>query len=356
MDALGAPIQGGGKQYRGQQDPNTGQLRWSPPQSISVSEKIITYPNGETFRIKQDRYGQEIGRERVLDPRMMGTSSTNTSNTPHYIVQPNGDIVEVRGTSTKSTSTQKVLPGGQAVTPPAGPSGTTVNPTSPVTLPTPPGRTKPVTPPAAAVPPIASSAPGRVVGGRPLAPGQRIGFEQKLGAFNNTLDLAQKVQKNLDLVGNLIDAKKIDLQTDPSTGIIKAIINRSMPMNDREMELAGDVASLMEHINTLRGPLAATGFRGHEAWGALQAQRGNLMANPGVTKRTLDNTITALRTQKAAIEKGLSRGDQSILSAPPDTVTPDWKQKAISAQKGEIIDTPSGKVRKDGPNQFTRVP
>jgi len=171
-----------------------------------------------------------------------------------------------------------------------------------------------------------------------------------MGALDNTLDLAKKVQKNLNLVSSIFDAKIIDLQTDPSTGIIHSIINRSVKLTPQQAEMAGDVASLMEHINTLRGPLGATGFRGGEAWSALQAQRGNLMANPAVTKRVLANTITALTTQRQGLAKGLG-----LPLEPPPEDTTDWKTRAVTAKIGEVIDTPRGKVRKDGPNAFTPV-
>jgi hypothetical protein len=156
-----------------------------------------------------------------------------------------------------------------------------------------------------------------IVGARPLTPEQVITNGQKLGALDSTIELVQRVQKNMGLLNSLIAAKKIEMQIDPHQGIFKAAVNRNVPMSPEEAQLAGDFASLMEHINTLRGPLGATGFRGEEAFSALQAQRGQLIANPAVTSQVLANTLKALNRTRDPIAKGLKRAGQDINTGGP---------------------------------------
>ena len=70
------------------------------------------------------------------------------------------------------------------------------------------------------------------------------------------------MKANLPLLSNVISAKKIQFEREPTDGFIHGIINRELPMTDEEAQMAADLQSLAEHINTLRGPLGATGFRG----------------------------------------------------------------------------------------------
>ena len=156
---------------------------------------------------------------------------------------------------------------------------------------------------------------------RPFTPEQQLTGEQKLGQYNIAIDRASSVMKRLPLLNNLLDAGKINLELD-TTGFLKAILNRNMSMTPEEEQLAGDFRTLTEDINLLRGPLGATGFRGPEAFAALQAQRGQLMARPGITAQVLTNTLRALRAQQAPLAKRFKGGDvQAEQQTPPPTTT-----------------------------------
>jgi len=145
-------------------------------------------------------------------------------------------------------------------------------------------------------------------------------------AFNNTIDLMTRVKQNLPVLNNLLSAGKIELAVDPSG--TAQVISRATDLSPQEAQMAADMMSLAEHINTLRGPLGATGFRGPEAFSALQAQRGSILRNPQVTAAIMDTTLKALAGQKSAIERsfkqhGIEIPTQAAPAVPPPPGNPD---------------------------------
>ncbi len=117
------------------------------------------------------------------------------------------------------------------------------------------------------------------------------------------------MKSKLPLLNSMLEAGKLQMELD-SSGVVKAIINRALPMTKAEADFAGDMRTMMEDINLLRGPMGATGFRGPEAWTALQAQRGQLLANPAITKKVLENSLIALKAQRDPIAKALGQGSK----------------------------------------------
>jgi hypothetical protein len=179
------------------------------------------------------------------------------------------------------------------------------------------------------------------VGAKSLTPGQRITLEGKADVYNKTIDLAERVMKKLPLLNSILDAKKIDINLDPKMGFAKALLARNLPMSKEERELASDFISLMEHINSVRGPLGAVGFRGPEAFAALQAQRGQMLANPAITSGVLENTLKVLRGQRDVVNKGLGRGmpaQPQQLPSPgavaPEGETEDQKIERLAKKHG----------------------
>ncbi len=109
-------------------------------------------------------------------------------------------------------------------------------------------------------------------------------------------------------------------------------MNRSVPMTPAEIDMVKDFNSLRESVNMLRGPLGATGFRGPEAFHALQAQRGQLLARPELTKGILETFVNEVQAQKAPIEKVLHPN-----AVPPVTngAASDLVQKLINKHKAQ---------------------
>jgi len=136
---------------------------------------------------------------------------------------------------------------------------------------------------------------------KPFSPEQQLKNTQQLGQYDLAMGRVQNVRNHLDLLNGLIDAGKLNLQMDPNQGILMATINRNVPMTKEEEEFIGDFQTMREDINLLRGPMGATGFRGPEAFAALQSQRGQLLARPGITAHVLDNTLNALKVQRDAL-------------------------------------------------------
>ena len=165
---------------------------------------------------------------------------------------------------------------------------------------------------ASALPPVGGTAAG---GNRqfekPFTPEQKMKGEQQLGQYNLAIDRMESLRKQVPvLLSSMLESGKLSLELD-STGLIKALVNRSMTMTPAESRFVGDFRTMMEDINLLRGPMGATGFRGPEAWAALQAQRGQLLAHPEVTEQVLDNSIRALKAQQGPLAQRFGpRGQQ----------------------------------------------
>lgn len=277
--------------------------------SSQIAPKVVTGSTGAQGFITPAQAAQGASPTPIPGAVNSAFIPTNrTTSASHETISPSGAVETLRsGTATQTSK---------------GAFGPANSPRAPGPLPPTPGESRPPAVPSQGQPvsPAAQAQPRYV---DRMTPGQKITFNQKLSAFDKTLELANNISKNLNLVNSLIDAGKITLQVDPHQGIIKSIINRGMKLTKEESDFAGDVQSMMEHINTLRGPLGATGFRGPEAWGALQSQRGNLLANPQVTQRVLANTIKALQGQRDAIANGLVPGGGGL---PP---TPESGQQRI---------------------------
>jgi hypothetical protein len=139
-------------------------------------------------------------------------------------------------------------------------------------------------------------------------------------ALNATAQLIAKVRSQSQLFASMLDAGKIQLGADPNSGFFGNIISRNL--SPQEAQLAGNVQSLMEHINTMRTALQAQGFRGEEAWNALQAQRGNLLQHPDQIDTTLGNTLQVVNGLLANHQKLLNRPGATNGATPSPKAAP----------------------------------
>lgn len=165
------------------------------------------------------------------------------------------------------------------------------------------GTPPPATPPAKPHAQILDQ--GTVVGGQALTPEQRSTEKQTQAALGNTMDIMARMYKNIPLLDNALTAGKIWLASD-SEGVFKPILARGVTLSKDEVQLAADLKSMSEHINTLRKPLGATGFRSLESFINLMAQGGRPLDRPDITKSVLENTMPALLKQKAIHDQTLT--------------------------------------------------
>lgn len=122
--------------------------------------------------------------------------------------------------------------------------------------------------------------------------------------LNEAIRAVNTILGHGNMLNDLLKAAKIEITIDPQ-GTMQSLLARGVSLNDQESEVASAFAVLTEHINLLRQPLGAQGFRGPEAFARLQAQRGIPLANPRVTLRVLDYTLRNL--------EGLQRANKRIL-------------------------------------------
>lgn len=306
IDINGNPVDRAGGKYFQPQVSSLG-IRYTegmPPTTV----RIVPDQTSKTgfSQAKFDRSNRQVG-ELVKDATppagFVPTVSNNTHDSVQEVQDPTtGQVIKKIVPLNSKTTTQKIL------------GGTVVN-----KLPSQDGLS----------PVVQNTQGGQVIGVKPLTPYQQMEAGGKLGAFDNTISLVHDVQQRLPILNDMISAGKISLAADPKDpGIIRTVLNRTVPLTPNEAKLAADFISLTEHINTLRGPLGATGFRGAEAFSALQAQRGQILANPEVTKNLLTQTEKALTTQRTNVAKALG----------PAATAPEG---AIEIERG-----PDGKLRR----------
>jgi hypothetical protein len=124
-------------------------------------------------------------------------------------------------------------------------------------------------------------------------------LDDKLSALDVTIQTLTDVRNEMGPLNSIYDASMVELLR--STGSVSGLASRALGIvyTTKEKEkldkLAGDLRSASEQINIIRSPIGGTGFRGKEAWDAIQAQLARALLSPGVNKRTLDRTIELLK-------------------------------------------------------------
>jgi hypothetical protein len=175
----------------------------------------------------------------------------------------------------------------------------------------------------------------------PVPPALQQKIQQSFVARNSAIGLIDDVMKNSHVLDSLLSAGKIQTAIDPSTGA--ALVTRAAGLSDKEAKVAGDFQQLVEHANLLRGPLGATGFRGHEAWQALQSQRGNLMSDPRITRQVLSGMRDRL--------VGLNSADKMVLGGhgtdmpEAQTATPVAPPPSNGRSVGDIVSVKGKKIK-----------
>lgn len=174
----------------------------------------------------------------------------------------------------------------------------------------------------------------------PVPPALQQKIQESFVARNSAIGLIDDVMKNSHVLDSLLSAGKIQTAINPSTGA--ALVTRAAGLSDKEAKVAGDFQQLVEHANLLRGPLGATGFRGHEAWQALQSQRGNLMSDPRITRQVLSGMRDRL--------VGLNSADKMVITG--QGMTPPEQQAGPSAPPpsngrsvGDIVSVKGKKIK-----------
>jgi hypothetical protein len=140
-------------------------------------------------------------------------------------------------------------------------------------------------------------------------------LEQRADALTQTSYLIDQVIPDLDLIKTLPKATLIELAQSPGT--VENVLYRygglfmSTKEKARVERLVGNLRSLQESVNTIRGPLGATGFRGREGWQALQSQTVRAMSTPGINAQTLGNTKKLVDSLLGSTQDILGGGDGS---------------------------------------------
>lgn len=134
-------------------------------------------------------------------------------------------------------------------------------------------------------------------------------------AIDSAIKAVNTILANGTLLNDLFKASKIELTIDPQ-GTMQSLVARNIKLSPAEARVATAFAALTEHINLLRGPLGAQGFRGPEAFARLQAQRGNALANPAITIGVLNYTLENFVKMQRVNERILTSPAMQSIIAP----------------------------------------
>lgn len=222
--------------------------------------------------------GKIVGNERIQGTPVGGldTVSVSQGEAAATVQGPGGRemVVRVPVTSVTTKSKGGVPPIAKATRQAAGQANKQQNKVAP------PGKPK------------AQWAPGlppgtRVIGFKGLSELQRYKLEQNLNSVDTTVGLVDDILAKKDVFNSLWSSGKVALAVNPNT--LWHTFSRATDLTPEETEVAVKWQQMQEHINILREPLMAAGFRGQEAWGALQALHGQVMADPKVTVGVLQD-------------------------------------------------------------------
>ena len=180
---------------------------------------------------------------------------------------------------------------------------------------------------------------------RPLTPEEHLKAEQMYGQYDLARERAQSVMSNIHLLDSLIDSGKMQLtlNSTSSGNVLSSLLSRGMTLTPSERSMVTNFNSLLESVNLIRGPLGATGFRGPEAFAALQSQKGNLLARPDITRGVLDNFVQELQNQLGPLAEKLHKNNRANSTAP----------KVVNS-KAEYDSLPSGAIYLEDGHQFRK--
>jgi hypothetical protein len=179
--------------------------------------------------------------------------------------------------------------------------------------------------------------------GRTLSQEQITEGGTRLGVLGMTIGRGANVLNTYDQIispkqlDSFLKRAQLQIVSNPAsqTKFSLVVANKSQ-LKPEEAQFAADYASLGEDINVMRAITNATGFRGREAFEVLQGQRGNLLGNPDVFKRTLHNSLETIITQMGTLNHSLQKAgyqlpiDQNIFNGYMAVFGPD--RKAVEAK------------------------
>jgi hypothetical protein len=152
-------------------------------------------------------------------------------------------------------------------------------------------------------------------GPKPMTELQMQATGLHINTMSTTADLLSRLlQPNmLEVTKKLTNRFRIHMANDDSlwvrlaSGVLEPL---DKFIGEPEKQLVREVAAtrrnLTEHIQVIRTPLGAAGFRSLEAFFALQAQYGDIIVSPKITETVLRNTMKTVLTIRGAYVHSLN--------------------------------------------------
>jgi hypothetical protein len=134
------------------------------------------------------------------------------------------------------------------------------------------------------------------IGRRPIPPQTINLLAKKRDAIQNTLSLIQDINLHKNaLPKNMWTALK-EAAAQERHGVM-GVIGRILAqrLSPEQKRVVADIQNLQEHVNTIREPLGATGFRGAEPYDNLLGQVVTVLQDPEIAIGAMQNTETLLK-------------------------------------------------------------
>jgi hypothetical protein len=117
--------------------------------------------------------------------------------------------------------------------------------------------------------------------------------------YRRTIELLSDAYTYADVLARPSKALQLFIMTNNSLGYQFA--GRMLfTLDGRERKFAESYIGLREHIQKMRAPLGAAGFRSVEAFESLQAQKGSILMDPEISRGVLRNSIKTFLSLQGA--------------------------------------------------------
>lgn len=294
-------VHGSGQSYGKMQDPQSGEFIYYPQQVRGRTSTEVAPDQQSASRVTVNPYtGQPIASRATALP----AGYQNRTTTRDQYINTGDGLQHVTMHSTRSLGGLGGGGAGGGAGGSAATQGMTPPPGSPTTS-------------------SGGSSTGRAAQGSPgpqasggdtpnfvpkrLNPNQKLNASQDAPVLDTAIGATQRIRDNIGLMNDIITAKKVLFETEPTTGLIRGIINNKVPMTDQERQMAADMITLTQAQE--RVP-SAQHFKN------VVAQDSGGMRNPQVTAKVMDNMLRQMNQQRAAYTAA-GIGGQQVMTPPP---------------------------------------
>lgn len=191
---------------------------------------------------------------------------------------------------------------------------------------------------------------GKAVGWAPralLTGNQLQTAKAQSGAYHITRERIDTLMENIDVLSKAWPALKTTMEVNANThGSIKQrdLVNFAMRLlgqdtsysKEKMTKVVSAYINLSEDINQIRRAFGGQGFRGEEAWNAMQSQIGNPSLDVTQSQDLLSNTQMAILSQLASVEQSIAKTNGKPFKMDKDTLRSYMRAAGWRSNQGKM--------------------